>query len=127
VLSNGLFGSYRSNLGDVPPLLFEITGHDRVDQGREGRTLRIAALSLEDVIRYIRTGHSDLEITEIKVIGAIQVLSSSENLRIIRENVRSQSGGCRFTCISLFVRARVQEDFFFRIVAAPGKKRKGSI
>ena len=61
-------------------LLFEIAGHDRADQGREGRTLRIAALSLEEVIRYIRIGHSDLEITEIRVMGAIQVLSSSENL-----------------------------------------------
>jgi hypothetical protein len=61
-------------------VLFEIAGQKRADQRNEGRTLRIAALSLEEVIRYVRTDHSDLEITEIRVVGAIQVLSSSENL-----------------------------------------------
>jgi hypothetical protein len=61
-------------------LLFEVSGHKRTDQGKEGLTLRIAALSLEEVIRYMRTGRSDFEIAEIKVLGQIEVLSSSEHL-----------------------------------------------
>ena len=42
--------------------------------------LRIAGLSLEEIIHYVRTGHSDLEMTEIKVVGQIEILSSSEHL-----------------------------------------------
>ncbi|MBB5343338.1 hypothetical protein [Tunturibacter empetritectus] len=61
-------------------LLFEVSGHMRADQGKEGRTLRIAALSLEEVICYMRTGHSDFEIAEVKVVGQIEVLSTSEHL-----------------------------------------------
>ena len=61
-------------------LLFEVAGNKHTDQEKERRTLRIAALSLEETIRYIRTRHSDLEIAEIKVAGCIEVLSSSEHL-----------------------------------------------
>jgi hypothetical protein len=61
-------------------LLFEVAGNKRVDRGTEGRTLRIAALSLEEIVHYVRTSHSDLEITEVKVVGHIEVLSSSEHL-----------------------------------------------
>ena len=61
-------------------LLFEVAGNKRVDRGGEGRTLRIAALSLEEIIQYVRTSHSDLEITEVKVVGHIEVLSSSDHL-----------------------------------------------
>jgi hypothetical protein len=61
-------------------LLFEVAGNKRVDRGAEGRTLRIAALSLEEIIQYVRASHSDLEITEVKVVGHIEVLSSSEHL-----------------------------------------------
>ena len=42
--------------------------------------LRIAALSLEEIIRYVRTCHPDFEIAEAKVVGHIEVLSSSEHL-----------------------------------------------
>ena len=61
-------------------LLFEVSGHTRTDQGKDGLTLRIAALSLEEVIRYTRTSRPDFEITELKVIDQIEVLSSSEYL-----------------------------------------------
>ncbi len=61
-------------------LLFEVGGNKRDDQGKEGRTLRIAALSLEEIVRYMRASHSDFEITEVKVLGHIEVLSSSEHL-----------------------------------------------
>jgi hypothetical protein len=61
-------------------LLFEVAGDKRVDNGNEERRLRIAALSLEETIRYVRASHPDLEITEIKVLGHIEVLSSSEHL-----------------------------------------------
>lgn len=61
-------------------LLFEVSGHKRTDQGKDGLTLHIAALSLEEVIRYTRTSRPDFEITELKVIDQIEVLSSSEYL-----------------------------------------------
>ncbi len=61
-------------------LLFEVAGNKHTDQEKERRTLRIAALSLEETIRYIKTKHSDFEIAEIKVAGCIEVLSSSEHL-----------------------------------------------
>jgi hypothetical protein len=61
-------------------LLFEVTGNKRVDRETEGRTLRIAALSLEEIVHYVRTSRSDLEITEVKILGHIEVLSSSEHL-----------------------------------------------
>jgi hypothetical protein len=61
-------------------LLFEVACNKRVDRGNEERTLRLAALSLEEIIHYVRTSHSDLEITEVKVVGHIEVLSSSEHL-----------------------------------------------
>ena len=62
-------------------LLFEVSGHKPTDQGKDGLTLRIAALSLEEVIRYMRTSRSDFEIAEVKILGHIEVLSSSEHLR----------------------------------------------
>ena len=61
-------------------LLFEVVGNKRVDRGNEERTIRIAALSLEEIILYVRTSHSGVEITEVKVVGHIEVLSSSEHL-----------------------------------------------
>jgi hypothetical protein len=79
-------GRHRDELSDEggacarKALLFEVVGNKRVDRGTEGRTLWIAALSLEEIIRYVRASHSDLEITEVKVVGHIEVLSSSEHL-----------------------------------------------
>jgi hypothetical protein len=61
-------------------LLFEVSGHKRTDQGKDGLTLHIAALSLEEVIRYIRTSRPDFEITGIKIADQIEVLSTSEYL-----------------------------------------------
>ncbi len=61
-------------------LLFEVAGKSRVDQRNEGRMFRIAALSLEEVIRYMRATQSDFEITELKIIGQVEVLSSSEHV-----------------------------------------------
>ncbi len=60
--------------------LFEVAGAENADQGKTGRTLRIAALSLEEIIRYMRFRYSRFEIAEIKVVGPIDVLSSSEHL-----------------------------------------------
>ncbi len=61
-------------------LLFDVSGHKRTDQGKDGLTLHIAALSLEEVIRYIRTSRPDFEIIAVKVVDQIEVLSSSEYL-----------------------------------------------
>jgi hypothetical protein len=40
-----------------------------------------AALSIEEVIAYVQTRQSSIEIIELKVLGQVQVLSSSEHLR----------------------------------------------
>lgn len=63
-------------------LLFQITGNECRENGSrdEVRTQRIAALSLEETIRYMRARHPSFEIAEVKVVGIIQVLSSSEHL-----------------------------------------------
>jgi len=63
-------------------ILFEVTGNERSEKraGDELRMHRMAALSLEEVIRYMRIGHPDFEISRVKVVGVIQVLSSSEHL-----------------------------------------------
>ena len=61
-------------------LLFEVSGHKRTDQGKDGLTLHIAALSLEEVIRHIRDSRPDFEITGVKIADQIEVLSSSEYL-----------------------------------------------
>jgi hypothetical protein len=63
-------------------ILFEVTGNERSKKraGDELEMERIAALSLEEAIRYMRVSHPDFEIAEVKVVGGIQVLSSSEHL-----------------------------------------------
>jgi hypothetical protein len=61
-------------------LLFEVAGAEYADQGKAARSLRVAALSLEEIIRYMRFRYSRFEIAEIKVVGPIDVLSSSEHL-----------------------------------------------
>ncbi len=63
-------------------LLFEISGNECHANGSrdEVRTQRIAALSLEETIRYIRLRHPNFEIADVKVVGIIQILSSSEHL-----------------------------------------------
>ena len=61
-------------------LLFEVAGTEHADHEKAGRTLHIAALSLEEIVRYMRSRYSRFEIAEIKVVGHIEVLSSSEHL-----------------------------------------------
>lgn len=43
-------------------------------------TEMFAALSLEEVIAYVRNRQPDIEIMELKVHGKVQVLSNSEHL-----------------------------------------------
>lgn len=43
-------------------------------------TEMFAALTLEEVVSYIRRRQPNLEIVEVKVSGRVQVLSSSEHL-----------------------------------------------
>jgi len=43
-------------------------------------TETFAALSLEEVIAYVRNRQPAVEILELKVLGKVQVLSSSEHL-----------------------------------------------
>lgn len=69
-------------LGPQKALLFELKGKSGTDGGNTAlpSTKLFAALSIEEVIRYVRTNNPKLEISEVKVSGEIQVLSSSENL-----------------------------------------------
>ncbi len=68
--------------GPQKALLFELRGKSGTDGGSNSplSTELFAALTIEEVIRYVRTNRPKLEISEVKVSGEIQVLSSSENL-----------------------------------------------
>ena len=71
-------------LSDQPcrALLIELKGERIADD--EGTTTTstetFAALSLEEVIAYVRNRQPAVEIVELKVFGKVQVLSSSEHL-----------------------------------------------
>jgi hypothetical protein len=71
-------------LSDQPhrALLIELKG-ERTSEGEDttkASTETFAALSLEEVIAYVRNRQPAIEITELKVLGKVQVLSSSEHL-----------------------------------------------
>jgi hypothetical protein len=63
-------------------LLIELKGESAVEDGSAtAASLEIfAALSIEEVIAYMRTHQPTVEIVELKVLGKVQVLSSSEHL-----------------------------------------------
>ncbi len=71
-------------LSDQPhrALLVELKG-EKVAEGGSTATASaeiFAALSLEEVIAYVRSRQPAVEIMELKVLGKVQVLSSSEHL-----------------------------------------------
>jgi hypothetical protein len=63
-------------------LLIEIKGKRETEDGTTApvSTETFAALSIEEVIAYLRTRQPNFEVTELRVLGKVQVLSSSENL-----------------------------------------------
>jgi hypothetical protein len=63
-------------------LLFELKGKRNTDDGNTAAvsTEMFAALSIEEVIAYVRTRQPGSEIMELKVLGKVQILSSSEHL-----------------------------------------------
>jgi hypothetical protein len=63
-------------------LLIEIKGETDAEDGSAtaASTEVFAALSIEEVIAYIRTHQPSVEIMELKILGKVQVLSSSEHL-----------------------------------------------
>lgn len=69
---------------DVPhrALLFEFKGERTTDDGTVEQTAAelFAALSMEEVIAYLRRHQPGVEPMELKVLGKVQVLSSSEHL-----------------------------------------------
>ncbi|MGC1872865.1 MAG: hypothetical protein WA700_18035 [Acidobacteriaceae bacterium] len=71
-------------LSDQPrrALLFELKGEQTAEDGGATTvtTEMFAALSLEEVIAYVRNRQPAVEIMELKVLGKVQVLSSSEHL-----------------------------------------------
>jgi hypothetical protein len=63
-------------------LLIELKGERAAEDGSAvtASTELFAALSLEEVVAYVRIRQPAIEITELKVLGKVQVLSSSEHL-----------------------------------------------
>jgi hypothetical protein len=63
-------------------LLIELKGERAAEDGSAATapTEMFAALSLEEVIAFVRIRQPAIEITELKVLGKVQVLSSSEHL-----------------------------------------------
>ncbi|MBT9332996.1 hypothetical protein [Paracidobacterium acidisoli] len=63
-------------------LLFELKGEQTAEDGNAATvtTELFAALSLEEIIAYVRRRQQSTEILELKVLGEVQVLSSSEHL-----------------------------------------------
>lgn len=63
-------------------LLMELKGERAAEDGSAATasTEMFAALSLEEVIAYVRKRQPSVEIVELKVLGKVQVLSSSEHL-----------------------------------------------
>ncbi len=64
-------------------LLFELKGTRNTEDGNAAAVSSeiFAALSIEEVIAYVRNRQPSIEIIELKVLGKVQVLSSSEHLR----------------------------------------------
>lgn len=63
-------------------LLVELKGEKIAEDGTTTSSTEIfAALSIEEVIAYVRNRQPSIEIIELKVLGQVQVLSSSEHLR----------------------------------------------
>jgi len=62
--------------------LIELKGERVAEDGSASTasTETFAALSLEEVIAYARNRQPSVEIVELKVLGKVQVLSSSEHL-----------------------------------------------
>jgi hypothetical protein len=63
-------------------LLIELKGERTAEDGGgvTSSTEIFAALSVEEVIAYVRNRQPSVEIMELKVLGQVQVLSSSEHL-----------------------------------------------
>ncbi len=64
-------------------LLVELKGEKIAEDGSTTTSSAeiFAALSMEEVIAYVRNRQPSIEIIELKVLGQVQVLSSSEHLR----------------------------------------------
>jgi len=63
-------------------LLIELKGERATEDesAATASTEMFTALSLEEVIAYVRNRQPAVEIVELKVLGKVQVLSSSEHL-----------------------------------------------
>jgi len=60
------------------PLLFELKGRRDAEDGIAATvsTEMIAALSIEEVVAFVRGRQPSVEIVELKVLGKVQVLSA---------------------------------------------------
>ena len=74
--------SLSDHSGPYKALLFELKGKRDAEDGTATavNTEIFAALSMEEVIAHVRRRQTNIEIVELKLIGTVRVLSSSENL-----------------------------------------------
>ena len=68
--------------GPQKAVLFEMKGRREAEDGAAPTicTEMFAALSFEEVLAHVRRRNTSVEIMELKTLGKIHVLSSSENL-----------------------------------------------
>jgi hypothetical protein len=73
---------FRSSDPPHRALLIELKGERAAEDGSTATasTEIFAALSMEEVIAYVRSRQPAVDILELKVLGKVQVLSSSEHL-----------------------------------------------
>lgn len=74
--------SFSDQSGPYKALLFEVKGKRDPEDGTATTvcTEMFAALSMEEVMAHVRRRQTNIEIVELKLLGKVQVLSSSENL-----------------------------------------------
>ncbi len=74
--------SVSDQAGPYKALLFELKGKRDAEDGNTAVacTEMFAALSIEEVIAHVRRRQTNTEIVELKVLGKVHVLSSSEHL-----------------------------------------------
>ncbi len=75
-------GSLSDQTHPAKALLIEVKGMESTE-GEEATavsTEMFAALSIEEVLAYLRNRRPGIEVMELKVLGKVQVLSSSEHL-----------------------------------------------
>ena len=81
-MAKGRYAPVEDRPGPQKAVLFEMKGRREAEDGVAPTicTELFAALSFEEVLAHVRKRQTSIEIVELKALGKIHVLSSSENL-----------------------------------------------